>query len=96
MTAAVTEEPAQTRATDIAARLIPIDDVALLLGVCRATVERMLASGRIPAPRRIGRANRWDRTELDAWLSRPLPNGQLQTAKAWATVWASLVKAGRN
>jgi excisionase family DNA binding protein len=77
-------------------RLIGIADVALLLGMSVPTIERMDASGRIPAPRRIGRANRWDSRELNEWLSRPKPDGQLLGRKEWGAVWQQIVKSGRN
>lgn len=92
MTAATETAPPAS----ITQRLIAIADVAHLLGISVTTVERMAASGRIPAPRRIGRSNRWDSQELNEWLSRPKPDGQLLGRKEWGPVWQSLVKANRN
>jgi excisionase family DNA binding protein len=47
--------------------------VAQVLGVSRATVWRMHASGRLPSPVRFGRVVRWRQDELEAWLRAGAP-----------------------
>lgn len=47
--------------------------VALLLGVSVAHVAKLNASGRIPSPRRLGRAVRWDLDELRRWSDAGCP-----------------------
>jgi excisionase family DNA binding protein len=42
--------------------------VAMLLGVCRATLHRLRAAGKIPAPIKLGRAVRSNRRELESWV----------------------------
>lgn len=47
--------------------------LAEFLGISRATVWRLLASGKLPAPIRLGRAVRWDRWTVEEWLSAGAP-----------------------
>jgi excisionase family DNA binding protein len=49
------------------------EEVALLLGISRAHVFRLASSGRLPRSVRLGRAVRWDRTTLEAWLTAGAP-----------------------
>jgi excisionase family DNA binding protein len=86
--------PAAAGPHAVAPRLIGVNDVARLLGVSLSTVERMHAAGKIPAPRRLGMRNVWDRVELDEWIARPRADGKLMDRKAWGPVWTALVKGG--
>ena len=45
-----------------------------LCGVSRSTWYVLHAAGRIPLPRRLGRAVRWDRRELEAWTAAGCPS----------------------
>lgn len=74
------------------ARLVDIAAVPALLGVSVPTVERQHAAGNLPAPRRIGRAIRWQLDELVEWMSRPGKGGRLLPRAEWAAVWQQLVK----
>jgi excisionase family DNA binding protein len=49
---------------------LSISEAALLLGVSRATIQRRIASGELPATRLGARGNavRIPRAALDAWL----------------------------
>lgn len=47
---------------------VSAEEVAKLLGISRAHVWRLHSSGRIPRPVRLGRAVRWNRKNLEAWL----------------------------
>ena len=47
--------------------------VGQALGVSVRTIRRLDLQGRLPRPVRIGRAVRWRRTELVAWVIRGCP-----------------------
>ena len=49
------------------------DEVAALLGISRAHVWKLASTGRLPKPVRLGRAVRWDRKNLEAWLAAGAP-----------------------
>jgi excisionase family DNA binding protein len=48
--------------------------VAVLLGVSRSFVRKLHDSSRLPRPVRLGRAVRWRRAELFAWLQAGCPS----------------------
>lgn len=47
--------------------------VAQALGISVRTLRTWDSGGRIPAPRRIGRATRWDAAELREWVAAGCP-----------------------
>lgn len=49
------------------------EQVAETLGISRATVWRMHAAGKLPAPVRFGRAVRWERYTIEEWLAVGAP-----------------------
>ena len=52
-------------------KLIPIDTVCQTVGVSPATLYRLIAAGRFPAPIKIGvRAARWRSDEVRAHIER--------------------------
>lgn len=53
--------------------LIDTKATAKLLNVCDRTVWGMAKDGRMPQPVRIGRAVRWNREELRAWVNSGCP-----------------------
>ena len=55
------------------ALLLNSREVAKLLTVCDKTVYRMQKSGEMPEPVKIGRAVRWGRTEIMAWVDAGCP-----------------------
>jgi excisionase family DNA binding protein len=55
-------------------------ETAALLGVSRATVHRLRASGRFIEATRLGRKLLFDRRELEAWVSHRCPD--LETWRA--------------
>lgn len=72
------EETMQAPITNLdnasAAKLaISADEVAELLGISRAHVWKLTGTGRLPKPVRLGRAVRWDRKNLEAWLAAGAP-----------------------
>ena|SRR5436190_22310041 len=62
-------EPRETRPDS--GRMLTAQEVARLLGLNRRSVRRLVLSGQLPAPLRIGkRAVRWHRKDIDAWVDR--------------------------
>lgn len=61
--------------------LIPDTEAATLAGVSRATWHRLRAAGKLPPAVRLGRAVRWNRVELIAWIEAGCPD-----ARAWAAM----------
>ena len=53
--------------------LLSAQEVGTLLGVNRSTVWTWHASGKIPAPLRIGGTTRWRRREIERWLEAGAP-----------------------
>ncbi len=47
---------------------IDLNDLAARLRISRRTAERMLASGEMPRPVRLGRARRWSARLVDEWM----------------------------
>jgi predicted DNA-binding transcriptional regulator AlpA len=71
------------------ALLIPDTAAAALAGISRSTWHVLRATGKIgPVPIRLGRAVRWRRDEVVAWISAGCPD-----AATWATMQAA---AGRR
>jgi excisionase family DNA binding protein len=55
---------------------------ARLLGISDSHFFALLKSGRIgPTPKRLGRAVRWDRRELESWFAAGCPNRERWTAQ---------------
>jgi excisionase family DNA binding protein len=52
---------------------LPASEVAKLLGISERHLWAMNASGRVPRPIRFGRAVRWNRADLEAWLDADAP-----------------------
>ena len=60
---------------------LTVVEVAELLNVSTRHVWAMAATGRMPAPKRLGRAARWDRAEIEAWFAANCPS-----AEQWAAI----------
>jgi excisionase family DNA binding protein len=69
------------------ALLIRDTEAAGLAGVSRATWHRLRAAGKVPPAVRLGRAVRWRRDELVAWIEASCPDGR---------TWAALQASGRR
>jgi len=50
------------------------DEVAEALGISRAHVWKLTSTGRLPKPVHLGRAVRWPRKDLEAWLAAGAPS----------------------
>jgi excisionase family DNA binding protein len=61
--AALPTEPKQPAA------LLSVEDVASTLQISVSHVYRLADGGRMPRPMKLGGLVRWDRTELEAWIS---------------------------
>jgi excisionase family DNA binding protein len=59
--------------------LLKADEVAGLLSIGRSTLWRLVSAGQVPSPLHVGRAARWRRGELEAWLAAGAPS-----ADRWA------------
>jgi len=55
-----------------------VKQVAQALGIGERTVWKFSAIGEIPAPIRIGRSKRWDRTAIEDWLARKRADSEKQ------------------
>ena len=55
------------------AKLVDAAGVAAILGVSARMVWRMRDSGRMPRPVSIGRLTRWNRAEIDQWITDGCP-----------------------
>lgn len=50
------------------------EEVAEALGISRAHVFKLVSSGRLPKPVKLGRAVRWPRKDLEEWLASGAPS----------------------
>ena len=50
--------------------LLSVKEVAGALAVGQRTVWRLIATGQIPAPFRIGRSVRWRKASFERWLEK--------------------------
>lgn len=65
--------------------LIDDREAAALCGVSRSHWRTLLQMGRVPTPIRLGRAVRWRREELVAWVAAKCPD-----AATWEAMQAAL------
>ena len=70
--------------------LIDATTLAALLSVSEATLYRMLAGGKIPAPLRLSRGCvRWHRETVERWLAASEAQGRLIDRASWETLCAN-------
>jgi excisionase family DNA binding protein len=67
------ERPGIARRTSNMEQLITGREISEKLHVNLATVYRLISSGRMPRPIKLGGATRWRSVEIDAWISRGCP-----------------------
>jgi excisionase family DNA binding protein len=65
--------PDETRNLSEDVRLIAADELAELLNVSTRTVWRLLSTGRMVQPVRIGGSVRWRLNEVRDWISKGCP-----------------------
>ena len=63
-------------------KLIPFSDALAYLGISRSTAYRLLESGELPSPVKIGARNFFSARELQAWISERLAERDGQPATA--------------
>ena len=56
--------------------LMDPEDLALELRISIRSIWRRASDGQIPRPIRIGRATRWRRDEIEAWIAAGCPDGE--------------------
>ncbi|NLE39651.1 MAG: helix-turn-helix domain-containing protein [Pirellulaceae bacterium] len=61
------------RTAEPSANLLDVGAVANLLGCSSRHVYRLVATRRIPRPRKIGVLNRWPREEITEWIQHGCP-----------------------
>jgi excisionase family DNA binding protein len=66
-------EPAVASPPTEEVRLLDVNAVAQLLSCSTRHVYRLADSGQMPRPRKLGALVRWDREELEKWLSDGCP-----------------------
>lgn len=60
-----------TTAVDVV--LVDVDMAAIMTGLHRATVYKLVACGKFPQPIKLGRSTRWAKDELTAWIAAKCP-----------------------
>ena len=53
--------------------LLDVTQVATMAGLHRATVFKLVSAGKFPKPVKLGRATRWSKAELIAWIAAKCP-----------------------
>lgn len=54
-------------------RLLTVQDMAAILNCSARTVYRLVDSGKMPPPCRLGGLVRWSRAAIDAWIADGCP-----------------------
>jgi excisionase family DNA binding protein len=67
------KESQQTADKSRRSLLISADDLAVLIGVSTRTVWRLLSSGRLIEPVRLGGNVRWNRERIEEWIREGCP-----------------------
>jgi excisionase family DNA binding protein len=60
-------------------RLLRVDRAAAYLGMGTTTFLRLVESGKLPKPKRIGGVVAWDRLRLDAFVDDTADEGEVNT-----------------
>lgn len=63
------------------AKLLNVEDVAVLLRCSTRSVWRMSKTGRMPHPLKLGGAVRWSRAAVEQWVKNGCPGGGTADAK---------------
>ncbi|MCC7291373.1 MAG: helix-turn-helix domain-containing protein [Phycisphaerales bacterium] len=64
--------------------LLTVRDVAGVLRISSRQVQKLRASGRIPAPVKLARSTRWRADEIQAWVQAGCPAADEWTARKGA------------
>jgi predicted DNA-binding transcriptional regulator AlpA len=61
--------------------LLDIDGLADLLKCSVRSIPRWADGGRLPRPIKLGRLNRWRRTDIESWIANGMPRaGKVRSA----------------
>lgn len=52
--------------------LLTVNDIAAMAQISTETIHRWVRQGRFPKPRKIGRASRWPREQVEELLTKGL------------------------
>lgn len=66
--------PKKSKPIDPKVRLIPVGEVAEILGCSVSVVWKLLACKKVPEPVRFGGNTRWIYSEIFAWVKARCPN----------------------
>ncbi len=61
-------------------KLLNVQDVSLALGLSDRTIRRMVRTGQVPPPLKLGQGIRWQSSVLDSWMRggcQPVQSGEL-------------------
>jgi excisionase family DNA binding protein len=70
----VVERAADGKSMAPPAVMLDVEHVAELLGVSSRHVRRLVDAGKCPPPCRLGRACRWPRQVVEAWIADGCPS----------------------
>jgi excisionase family DNA binding protein len=56
--------------SELRALLLKVDQVALMLGLSERTVWRLVETGEIPRPIKLGRSVRWSRSTIERFVTQ--------------------------
>ena len=59
--------------TDDVAVMVDATQAGAMVGLHRATVFKLVSAGKFPRPVKLGRATRWVKDELTAWIVAKCP-----------------------
>ncbi|MCA9078505.1 MAG: helix-turn-helix domain-containing protein [Planctomycetaceae bacterium] len=54
-------------------KLIDVNELSIILSVSKRTIWRMVSSGKLVEPVRIGGSIRWKLIEIEAWINEGCP-----------------------
>ena len=55
-------------------RLMNVEEVGKMLNLSKRQIFRLNASGKIPAPLKIGGAVRWPKNDIESWIDMGCPD----------------------
>ena len=75
-TSAARSPDSDSRSSEPGLSLLSPKQVATILGCSPRHVARLVDSGAMPAPLRLGKLVRWRRGEIDAWIAEGCPGSK--------------------
>jgi excisionase family DNA binding protein len=62
--------------------MLTVQDIARLLKCSVRTVYRLIETGSIPRPVRLGTLSRWPQSVIDRWIAQGCPVSRRQSSKS--------------